>query len=263
MPLTEIQKKIIFVLSHNRTESSHLAGGAALHFEPNSIRYSEDLDYFHDSEKAVAEAFEKDHATLVSNGFHVSIEITQLGYIRATVSLKSQASKIEWAQDSIWRFMPVKKHPEIGYVLDPIDLVINKLLALAGRDEPRDYLDVIMNHNAMLPLGAQLWAACGKDPGFSPHSLLELIKRRGHYHQEDFDRLHLQKPASVKELKIQWLMMLESATKFIELAPADSLGALFYNTKQFCFFEPTLEEFKQSTTQPHFAKKYGVLPSAL
>ena len=46
MPLTPIQKKIACLLSQNRSPESHLAGGAALHFEPNSMRYSKDLDYF-------------------------------------------------------------------------------------------------------------------------------------------------------------------------------------------------------------------------
>ena len=62
--------------------------------------------------------------------------------------------------------------------MNPIDLAINKLLALVGRDEPRDYLDI---HEAMrvLPLGALCWAAAGKDPGFTPSMLLDLLRRRG------------------------------------------------------------------------------------
>ena len=31
---------------------------------------------------------------------------------------------------------------QAGYLLNPIDLGLNKLLALVGRDEPRDYLDI-------------------------------------------------------------------------------------------------------------------------
>lgn len=30
-----------------------------------------------------------------------------------------------------------------GFMLDPIDLAINKVLALAGRDEPRDFVDML------------------------------------------------------------------------------------------------------------------------
>lgn len=49
MPLTPFQSKVVILLSKNRTEDSHLAGGAALHFKPDSLRFSVDLDYFHDS----------------------------------------------------------------------------------------------------------------------------------------------------------------------------------------------------------------------
>jgi hypothetical protein len=46
MPLTSFQESVARLLSGNRTEDSHLAGGAALHLHPNSKRYSNDLDYF-------------------------------------------------------------------------------------------------------------------------------------------------------------------------------------------------------------------------
>ncbi len=64
-----------------------------------------------------------------------------------------------------------------GFTMHPIDLSINKVLALAGRDEARDYLDVLTAHEKILPLAGLVWAACGKDPGFSPDSLLELLRR--------------------------------------------------------------------------------------
>ena len=67
----------------------------------------------------------------------------------------------------------------VGYTLHPIDLAINKLLAVAGRDEPRDFLDIIDLHTRTLPIGALCWAGAGKDPGFTPFSLLEAgITRR-------------------------------------------------------------------------------------
>ncbi|NLF24453.1 MAG: hypothetical protein GX589_02185 [Deltaproteobacteria bacterium] len=47
MPLTEFQAVIARLLVVDRTPDSHLAGGAALHFEPQSARYSSDLGYFH------------------------------------------------------------------------------------------------------------------------------------------------------------------------------------------------------------------------
>lgn len=50
-----------------------------------------------------------------------------------------------------------------------------RTLALAGRDEPSDFVDIVYIHEWILQLGALWWAAAGKDPGFTPRSLLELL----------------------------------------------------------------------------------------
>ena len=57
---------------------------------------------------------------------------------------------------------------------------MNKVLALAGRDEPRNFLDINYINREIISLGALCWAACGKDPGFSPTMLLESLQNR-HY----------------------------------------------------------------------------------
>lgn len=46
VPLTALQQSVALLLSSQRSPDSYLAGGAALHLEPDSIRYSNDLDYF-------------------------------------------------------------------------------------------------------------------------------------------------------------------------------------------------------------------------
>jgi hypothetical protein len=261
MPLTPFQAKVCKLLSQNRSPDSHLAGGAALHFEPNSIRYSVDLDYFHDSEKRVGEAFANDRSLLASQGYTCEIEMNQPGYIRCLVSKDSASTKIEWARDSEWRFMPVRSHPDIGYLLDPIDLTINKVIALAGRDEARDYLDVLDTHQNILPLGAQIWAACGKDPGLSPHSLLELLKRRGKYRDEDFSRLHLNQPVDLKNLKEVWLNALDKAKLFIDRVPPEEVGCLYYSKTQHRFIQPDLKN-RDASIVCHFGRPGGLLPTS-
>ncbi|OGU02199.1 MAG: hypothetical protein A2W29_00260 [Gemmatimonadetes bacterium RBG_16_66_8] len=81
--------------------------------------------------------------------------------------------------------MPLVRDTLGGLLLHPVDLAANKVLALAGRDESRDFVDILFVHERVLPLGALCWAAVGKDPGFTPLSLLELLKRRGRYRPED------------------------------------------------------------------------------
>ena len=72
MPLTSYQATVAKLLASQRTPDSYLAGGAALHIEPTSTRYSNDLDYFHDSVERVASAFADDRDLLDLNQAHFS-----------------------------------------------------------------------------------------------------------------------------------------------------------------------------------------------
>lgn len=257
MPLTDFQDKLVALFAKNRSEDSHLAGGAALHFEPQTRRYSDDLDYFHDSEQRVGHAFAQDKELLLRNGYSVEIEMSQPGYIRCLIKKGREATKVEWARDSSWRFMPALKHKKAGYILHPVDLTINKLLALAGRDEARDFLDVLDTNETILPLGAQIWAACGKDPGLNPKSLLELLKRRGKYHQADFDRLHLRTKVDLQQLRQKWREAIDQAEDFIQKASRLEVGVLFYSKRENRFTQP---EIPLSGVQLHFGRPGGVLP---
>jgi len=262
MPLTKFQESIARLLSCNRTEDSHLAGGAALHLQPNSKRYSNDLDYFHDSVERVATAFADDRALLEEHGCSLQIELNQPGHIRASVKKGSETTSIEWAHDSAWRFLPPLKNDIVGYQLHPMDLAINKLLALAGRDEARDFLDILMIDRDVLPLGALCWAAVGKDPGFSPRSLLELLKRRGKYQPEEFKRLRLSEEVNLTDLKAQWLEALARAERFIDSQDPTEIGCLFYDQAREQFVAPTPEErTNQATVVPHYGRPGGVLPT--
>lgn len=258
MPLTEFQATLARILSGHRTLDSYLAGGAALHMEPNSNRYSNDLDFFHDSVERVAEAFAEDRKLLEENGYLVTIDMAQPGYIRAAVSLEDESTKIEWAHDSAWRFMPVIRDERVGYALHPIDLAINKLLALVGRDEPRDFIDVFQIRKNLLPLGALCWAAAGKDPGFTPLSLLDLLRRRGRYRKEDFARLLLTEPVDLGAMKVEWLAALDAAEKFARARPPDEVGCLYYSKSAGRFVEPSGDE--NGDIVPHFGRPGGLLP---
>lgn len=263
MPLNPLQQAIATLLAENRSPDSYLAGGSALHFEANSKRYSNDLDYFHDSEIRVLEAFSSDQTLLEQHDYQLEIELQQPGYVRATVAKDSQSTKVEWAHDSSWRFMPAERSKELGYILHPIDLATNKLLALAGRDEARDYYDILEIIEHTLPLGALCWAAVGKDPGFTPLSLLELLKRRGKYHAEDFKRLNLVEKVDLPSLKTRWLAALTEAEAFISRRPPEELGCLYYRIKEKSFVSPSgtapVEELEGILA--HYGRPGGVLPA--
>lgn len=259
MPLTPFQATLARLLAANRTPDSYLAGGAALHIEPNSKRFSNDLDYFHDSEERVAEAFRDDAALLRRENYAIQVQLQHPGFVRAIVSKGGEQTKIEWAHDSAWRFLPPIRDPAAGFLLHPIDLAINKVMALVGRDEPRDYLDVLHAHEAILPLGGLVWAGAGKDPGFTPPLLLSLARRRGKYRPEDFRRLHLAAPVDLQAMKQTWLGALDEAEAFIRSRPSEEMGCLYYDTATHEFVG-TVAEASADSVVPHHGRPGGVLP---
>lgn len=256
MPLTDYQATVARLLSENRSFDSYLAGGAAILIEPNTSRFSGDLDYFHDSEARVAKAFTADRKLLEAGGYSIDVDLNQPGFVRAIVGKEGQTTKLDWAHDSAWRFMPTVRDERVGFVLHPVDLAVNKVLALAGRDEPRDVLDTLHLHHTVLVLGALCWAACGKDPGFTPLSLLELLRRRGRVRAEDLARLALVEPVDLHALKRDWLEALDSVEPFVAARPPEEIGCLYYSASRRAFIDPR----KTPDALPHFGRPGGVLP---
>jgi hypothetical protein len=257
MPLAPQQADIARLIAANRSPSSHLAGGAALHLEPRSLRTSDDLDYIHDAEALVGKAFGADRSVLEAAGYAVDVSLSQPGFVRAVVRRDGAATKVEWAHDSAWHFLPPIRDPEVGFRLHPLDLAINKVLALAGRDEPRDFLDVIYVHRNHLSLGGLCWAAVGKDPGFSPAMLVEMLARKGRYRAEDFQGLGLAAEPDLADLKRTWLGAIADARRLVRELPPEDLGCLYWN--------PATEKFETPTSGVagllrHFGCTGGVLP---
>jgi len=261
VPLTEFQRALLAELAANPTDERYLAGGAALHFSVHSTRYSDDLDFFHDSEARVAAAFAADRARLAAAGYAVEVELSLPGFVRAVVRRGAGATRVDWAHDSAWRFMPLVRDPLGGLLLHPVDLAINKVLALAGRDEPRDFVDILFVHDRVLPLGALCWAAVGKDPGLTPLSLLELLKRRGRYRPEEFERLQLVVRFDLPAAKQVWLGALDGAEAFLRSRPPEEAGCLYYSASTQGFVAPPADaRVGEAGLLAHYGAPGGVLP---
>lgn len=256
MPLTPIQESALEAIWRNRNEMSHLAGASAIHASADSIRYSGDLDLFHISESAVALAFEADRRALIQAGFLLRVLLSQPGFIRAELLKEHDRLLVDWAHDSAWRFMPTVVLEGIGHVLHPVDLAVNKVLALAGRDEPRDWVDVLYLDRNFITLGAMVWAAVGKDPGLNPSMLLEFLGRKGKVQQRDLDRLMLTSDVCLQELRSQWMESLVRARAFVGERPPEEAGQLYVDEKSGRFFTPQPGDCYRL----HAATEGGVLP---
>ena len=132
---------------------------------------------------------------------------------------------MQWTQDSAYRFFPLVRHEDLGLVLHPFDLATNKVLALVGRLEARDWIDVITCHDRIQPLGYLAWAACGKDPGFSPASILDQAGRSARYSSDEIRELSFEADApDAAELSRKWHFLMEEAREVIHLLPPEHVG---------------------------------------
>ena len=193
---------------------------------------------------------------LEGEGSSIDVDLNQPGSVRAIVRKSEEATRVERTRDSAWRFMPTVRDDRVGFVLHPIDLAVNKVLALAGRDEARDVLDALHFHHNMLVFGGLCWAACGKDPGFTPLSLLDLLQRRGRVREEDLARLDLTEALDLHALKRDWLEALDSVEPFVESRPPGEIGCLYYSATRREFVDPR----EVTDASPHFGRPGGVLP---
>ena len=232
MPLSAIQSTVLRLIAANRSPDSYVAGATVLHREDATPRFSLDLDLFHDAEESVAASAETDAATLQTAGHDFTWLLRAPSFHRALVTADEQQLKIEWAQDSAFRFYPVQEDDRWGYRLHDADAATKKVLALAGRSEIRDFVDVLHLDETYLSLGAMAWAACGKDPGFTPEFLLDHAGRHTAYGQGDVDRLSLREPLDVTALKQRWFAALEKAQELVTELPPDEVGCLYLNSDQ-------------------------------
>src|SRR5439155_3370043 len=74
------------------------------------------------------------------------------------------------------------------------------------------------------PFGYLIWAACGKDPGFNPLSLIAEVSR-AHYSQAELDMLDFAGAApDAARLGARWHEMLRAARAISGLLPAEEVG---------------------------------------
>ena len=227
MPLTSAQAEILRHIASNRSPESYVAGATVLHRDADSPRFSDDIDLFHDLDDSIAQSAAADAKSLRHAGYVFSWLLHTPTFQRGLVEIADQQLKIEWAYDSAFRFFPVQKDDLCGYRLHDADAATNKVLALAGRSEIRDFVDVLHLHDTYLSLGALVWAASGKDPGFTPEFLLDQMGRHVAYQQSDLDRLNLTNPLDLRRLKVRWIAAVEAATTTLNKLPPEEVGGLY------------------------------------
>ena len=227
MPLTPFQREVLQLLAHFRSPDSYVAGGTVVNQLPDTPRFSDDVDIFHDAEDAVVRCAELDAGALARHGFTLSWMLQRPGFHRAIATRDDQSVRLDWAIDSAFRFFPVEPDPDLGFRLHRADVATNKALALAGRSEARDLVDILHLHETYLSLGAICWAASAKDPGFTPDLLLEEMGRNAGFRPEEFEPLALAVPFDLTAAKRKWLRALAEARELCAQLPPADVGCLY------------------------------------
>jgi len=204
-----------------------------------------------------------DRAELEAQGFVVRTVRERPSFVEAEVIRETQAVLMPWARDSAFRFFPLVEHEELGLALHPFDLATNKVLALVGRLEVRDWIDVIECDQRLQPLGYLAWAACGKDPGFSPLGVIDHARRSSHYSAEEISSLAFDgPPPDAAELSRQWRRALDTAQSLIGRLPAAHVGEAVL-TSQGHLFRGQVEDLDRSLATGEVAFHAGRLGGAL
>jgi hypothetical protein len=225
MPLTNLQIDILRLLASHRSPESFVGGSTPLN--RNTLRYSGDIDVFHDREERVTAAALDDANALRAAGYAVTW-LRQLPSIHtAQIGIRDELTRLEWVADSDYRFFPAVPDEVFGYVLHPADLAINKAMAAAGRREVRDIVDLVTTHETILPLGATVWAAVDKSPGFTPEGLIAEIRRNARHSAADWKALVTAEPIDPSAVLARLRAALEQAEAFVARMPTENAGLLF------------------------------------
>ena len=266
MALTAFQREVCLLLARHRIESgeSYVAGGAALNAILRQPRVSRDVDVFHDSREAVNRSWEADRDILQHAGYDVQPLTERPTYVEAVIEARRGRVVVQWAEDSAYRYFPLVEHPDFGLTLHPFDLATNKVLALVGRLEVRDWLDVIACCEYLQPLGYLAWAATGKDPGLSPTRILSEARRSSRYTREEVSELAFEgPPPDAGELSRSWKDLLDQAVAIVDILPGEHCGSCVLDASgELLRAAPDMlsDLLEQNAVWFHYQALYGSLP---
>lgn len=227
--LDPFQRRVLALIATNRSPESICGGGSVIN--RSNPRQSRDLDIFHEAVASVRACAAQDIETLRKAG--LTVDLTPgfaEGFIQVVVrgAGPNEFTRIDWALESAYRFFPAVDDSEFGWRLHDIDLAVNKILAMAGRQEPRDFVDLVHLHTNGYPIAALAWAAPAKDPGFTPFLILDEVSRNSRVDPNRFQaEVAGAESIDLVELKRMLLDAIREARALFETLPPEQMGRLY------------------------------------
>ena len=135
---------------------------------------------------------------------------------------------------------------------------MNKAMAAAGRRERRDLIDIVTVHEAILPLGAIVWAAVEKSPGFTPEGLIAEIRRNSNYPAIEWREIANNEPLDPKNVTQRLRIALDEAEAFVAGMPTEKAGLLFLEQGRVVQPDPA----RLGDYQTHAGQRRGQWPTS-
>ena len=257
MPLTEFQAEVFKIISRNRNPDSFAAGGIVLNRAPDSARYSDDIDLFHDTAQALAASADVDASSLQKAGYSVRFARRELTFAQAIVARADESVRLDWAADSAFRYFPVVTDEVLGFRLHDADAATNKVLAAVSRQKVRDFIDLMQLDRNYVALGVAIWAAAGKDEGYTPDMIMQELRRNSRINPVSLEGVTLVAPQTPVALKTEWLEKFASAERLIASIPAEPIRCLYLDQTG----QPARGDVFDSAWVPHFGSVKGAWPT--
>lgn len=182
--LSDLQRRVASVLAALPEASEFvLAGGGALIARGDVNRLTRDLDFFTVEPARVDELLPVLESALRAAGWEVLEERVAPGFARLVVVDGDERTGVDLATDA--RLLPPEPS-DLGLLLSTEELAVDKVLAVFGRAEARDFVDLAaLEPRFGLERLSQLAAA--KDGGFRRQVLLEMLGRFDRLPRDEFE----------------------------------------------------------------------------
>ncbi|MBU6515105.1 MAG: nucleotidyl transferase AbiEii/AbiGii toxin family protein [Acidobacteria bacterium] len=165
--LTDLQQQVAQIVAGVlAAEDVGLAGGGALISQGLVDRLTRDLDYFGAPGFALSYFAPQIISALIEDGLAVDVKRQATTFYRLAIKGADDETESDLAIDA--RLFPLVES-DFGRVLSPLELATDKVLAIFGRAEPRDFVD-LATMVEIFDLSELFNFARQKDPGFTPEA---------------------------------------------------------------------------------------------
>src|SRR5215467_4063984 len=201
--LTPFQKQVLKAFTGiEESKAFYLTGGTALSAFFLGHRLSEDFDLFTSQEPLIAIIARKFKSTLENSGIRVQEVRSFSSFWEAVASKDNESFKVQLAYDSPFLLSKIEEREGLR-IHSFEDIAAGKLLALYGRAEERDFIDIYcIVKSGKIPLETMIELAKKKDPGLDEY-YLAIAFEQSEKISDDPSRLkvNLLTPIDPKEMK--------------------------------------------------------------